>query len=147
MSKSRHPVDTKYFKYVNRNPSNWHCGDCVIRALSEVLDRAWEEVYNDLCKIGIKKHRMPNDDKVVHKYLIDNGFIKCSMPRKADNTRYVVNEYLADFSIMHCTTQPIFASVGCHHVTAIICDSFGYRVHDIWNSSNEKLGYYYIKGD
>ena len=149
MSKSNHPADTEYFKYVNKNPSGWHCGDCVIRALSEVLNRSWEEIYNDLYKIGIKKHRMPNDDKVVHKYLIDNGFVKCNMPRKIDNSRYTVCEYLRNQKYgalnMLNDSRPIFASVGTHHVTAIIYDSFGYRVHDIWNSSNEKLGYYYIK--
>lgn len=38
--------------FKNNNPSNRFVGDCVIRAISEVLDLSWEQVYLGLMAKG-----------------------------------------------------------------------------------------------
>ena len=63
----------KFIKY-NANPKDWKTGDCVIRAISTATQQSWDTVYEDLCKIGGKKCRMPNDTLVYSAYLKQHGF-------------------------------------------------------------------------
>ena len=39
------------FVYANPNPDNKVVGDCVVRAISILLDMPWEEVYDDLAEL------------------------------------------------------------------------------------------------
>lgn len=58
----------------NANPDGKHVGDCVIRALSTALGKSWEEVYDDLYRIGRKEHNMENSDEIWGLYLYNQGF-------------------------------------------------------------------------
>lgn len=49
------------FQKRNLNPKGWKANDCVVRALSPALGCSWQETYFQLCKIGLKKYRMPNE--------------------------------------------------------------------------------------
>lgn len=48
------------FIYYNPNPANKSVGDCVIRALSVVLNDSWENIYADLTMQGRFMYDMPN---------------------------------------------------------------------------------------
>lgn len=52
------------FVYANPNPDNKVVGDCVVRAISILLDMPWEEVYDDLAEQGRIMHDMPSSNEV-----------------------------------------------------------------------------------
>ena len=85
------------FEEYNANPKGWkHEGDCVIRAIARATKEEWTTVYDDLCNIGRKKCRMPNSKKVIEEYLKVIGFTKCKMPRKSNNNRYTIREWIEE---------------------------------------------------
>lgn len=47
------------FVKFNNNPKQNKTNDCVIRAISFATNKSWEDVYNDLTKLGCKKALMP----------------------------------------------------------------------------------------
>lgn len=57
------------FKKYNNNPNGLKVCDCVIRAISNGLNKSWIDVYDDLCSIGRELKTTPNDDKSYFKYL------------------------------------------------------------------------------
>ena len=48
------------FVYCNPNPVKRKTGDCVVRALSIAFVRSWDDVYDELCKIGKEMKVMPS---------------------------------------------------------------------------------------
>ena len=40
------------YEYYNPNPHAKSIGDCVVRAISKVLDKSWDETYIELCIQG-----------------------------------------------------------------------------------------------
>jgi len=130
--------DTKYFHYYNANSHNHKCGDCTIRAISTILNQTWEKTFDELIPLCRKYGRLPNDPNIIDKYLKINGFIKQKEPRDFNNKKIRLKNWLED--------NPNFNAVaylGSSHIAAIING----RVFDIWNSSNEILHTYYIKGN
>lgn len=135
--KSAPPKDTLYFHYYNANPHNHIEDDCVIRAISTVMNQPWEVTYDELVELGRKYGRMPNSRVIMNKYLVKNGFVKMNEPRNLDNRKYRVCDYVKARD-NHLTAV---ASLGNQHVAAIV-DSI---VYDTWDSSNEILHTYYVK--
>ena len=41
------------FIYYNPNPEGRSTGDCVIRAISKVMDQSWERTYIGVCLQGM----------------------------------------------------------------------------------------------
>jgi len=70
------------FEKINLNPKELKTNDCVIRAIAYAIHDSWENVYQDLCELGLKLKRMPNDKKVFEKYLDKIGWYKHKQPRK-----------------------------------------------------------------
>ncbi len=120
----------------NANPKQWkNEGDCVVRALCKATNLSWEEVYQELCDIGLKKCRMPNSKQVYEEFLKEQGFIKCSMPRHCDNTRYTVREFIETFK-----EELVVISVA-NHLTYAEND----YLYDTWDCSFKSVGNYWIK--
>lgn len=67
LEEARHDLDRK-FKTIH-HPSN----DCVVRAITKILDMPWKTVYKDLCGYGGVYMAMPNSHIVVSRYLKDKG--------------------------------------------------------------------------
>ena len=84
---------------LNLNPKGWKTGDCVIRAIAYATQQSWDDVYKGLSDLGFKKKRMPNDKQVYEQYLKDLGWEKQKQPRKWDNTKYTVNEFINSVSV------------------------------------------------
>lgn len=124
----------RFDKY-NYNPKGWKADDCVIRAIGYATGKTWNEVFTDLCTIANKKCRMPNDDKVWQKYLEEIGWVKHSQPRKADDTKYTVEEFADGYS-------PKLAIVRvANHLTVVE----GNTLIDTWNCGYKTVGNYWTK--
>lgn len=72
--------------------------NCVIRSLCKTLNKEYDEVYSDLCKIAKDlKNDSYNDVPVFEKYMEDNNIFKISCEEdikvkdlKIDNSSYIV---------------------------------------------------------
>ena len=60
----------------NNNPENNKVGDCVIRAISKILNQDWQKTYIDLCLQGYIMCDMPSSNAVWSAYLKNKGFIR-----------------------------------------------------------------------
>lgn len=126
------------FNYFNPNPTakvdkktgkpkRWNKGDCVIRAFCGALNKSWDDVFTEMCKLGAKYHDMPNSHKVIEKYAEQNGMIKVSLPD------YITVGYFAS------THDGIYVVNIRSHV-ACVRDN---QVNDCWNCSNYRMKTYY----
>ena len=61
-------------------PKRWHTGDCVVRAFCGVLGLSWEEVYDDLCRIGADCRDFPNGPGPIRRYAKEKGLVKRTLP-------------------------------------------------------------------
>ena len=131
------PANTENFIYENLNPNNHNnAGDCVIRAISKALNQPWKKTYQDLCEIGCRLGRMPNDRVVFDRYLKSKGWTKCSEPRNWDNTKMTVEAFMR-----YTKDDVIIANVGSLHVTCIIDK----KVYDKWNCTKKTMHTYYVE--
>lgn len=124
------------FIKLNVNPKGWKTGDCVVRALTTATEMEWLEVYDGLCEIGRKKCRMPNDKITYEKFLKEQGFINCKMPRHADGSRYTVRELVDELGEGNILVMNV-----AHHVTV----SVGDKLVDLWDCSSKSVGNYFKK--
>lgn len=145
-------TDTKTFHYFNANPKNKSTDDCVIRAICTATDKTWDEVFDSLMKIGMKYKLMPTDNKCYERYLKEIGWVKCSQPRKSDNTKYTGNEYCIKLNkswangYKDCSS--VIAHIGGHHIVCIKWDGKnGFQVNDSWDSTNGCIGNYWVKAN
>lgn len=124
-----------FIKY-NNNPKNKKTGDCVIRAISFATKKSWENTYKELAELGIKNCLILNDTNNWRKYLKLLGYEQQKMPRKADNTRYTVDEFCNELAKENTTY--IIKVAG--HIT-VVKDK---NLYDTWDCSNKSVGNYWI---
>ena len=107
------------YKYYNENPLLAHEDDCVIRALSCVLDRSWDSVYNELSDLAQYNGTMMDNKGFVRWYL-DTHFERISNPP------YKVYQVAQTFknNVVLCTMRG-----------HICCIKYGV-IYDIFNPSN-----------
>lgn len=63
----------KYFKEYNNNPYGENCDDCVIRAISLILDIPYWDVFDALCEYA-GDDREPNQGNVFLPWLVSQGY-------------------------------------------------------------------------
>lgn len=122
------------FQKTNINPKGWKTGDCVVRAIAQANNTSWEVTYQQLCEIGLKKCRMPNDKQTYEALLKQYGWVKQKMPRYADGTRFTVGELVEQYN------GPIIISMAKHLTYAI-----GNTIYDTWDCSGKAVSNYWIK--
>ena len=122
------------YVYFNPNPDGKHVGDCVVRALTILLNDSWDNVYADLTMQGHFMHDMPSSDAVWGEYLQANGFTKHVLPNTCPNC-YTINQFLRDFPY-----GEYLVATGSH-VVAVVDGNF----YDTANSGNEMIIYYWRK--
>lgn len=133
-------ANTPYYVFDTTSPcTNARSCDCVVRSISLAMHKSWEEVYDDLYKIGRKLHRMPNEDNTYERYLKENGWVCIGQPRKENNTKYNGIEYLLSKTTVK--KDAMILHVGSHHVSCILDGKF----HDIWNCTGYTVGKIWIK--
>ena len=145
------PKDTMYFNYCQMNPKNKSVGDCVVRSIALAMEKEWDQVYNDLCRIGFKYKLMPNSDGCYERYLKDNGWVRCKQPRKEDNTKYTGKEFCEwldkELERNHINKNSIIISIGSHHLSCVCYGNIsGFTINDTWDCSNNCVGKYWTKG-
>lgn len=123
------------YKIFNPNPYGSRVGDCVVRAVSKVMNKNWPDAYMDLCLVGLTAGDMPSSNAVWGKYLRSKGFEKHIIPDSCP-VCMTVKEFLADHkgTYVLCT--------GSHAVAAV-----GGDYYDSWDSGDEVPLFYWEKGE
>lgn len=124
------------YVYYNPNPKNNHdSGDCVIRAISKVMNKDWDSIYLGIAMQGFIDKMMPSYNPVWDRYLQNNGFKKQSLPSCPDCI--TVNE----FASMFPNGEYILATG--NHAVAVVDGKY----YDSWDSGNEIAIYYFKESD
>lgn len=120
------------FVYTNPNPSKKLVGDCVIRAVSIVLDQTWLETYDGITAVGRELRDMPSSNAVWDAYLRDKGYVKHIIPDTCPECYRV-----ADFCWDHPSGDYLLAT-GTHVIAVLNGDYY-----DTWDSGDEVPIYFY----
>lgn len=83
------------FVEYNPNPMLKMTDDCVIRAVSKVLDMPWDITYINLSIKGLEMGDLPNNNAVWGAYLKDHGFTREVIPNTCPDC-YTVEEFCHD---------------------------------------------------
>jgi hypothetical protein len=124
------------FIETNRNPMKKRVGDCVIRALSAVMNEPWDRVYIDVMLEGFSLKDMPSANYVWGAYLKRNGYIRETIPNTCPKC-YSVKDFCKD----HPEGRYILGT-GQHAIAVIDGDYL-----DTWDSGDEVPVFYWKKGD
>lgn len=111
------------WRQVNPNPCGRYVGDCVIRAISIILDQTWEKTYVELCIVGFLECDIPSANHVWGKYLEEKGF-QCSTIPEGWNT-------IKAFADTHPEGDYILATGS--HIVAVMDGDY----YDAWDSGYE----------
>lgn len=124
------------FIFRNPNPINNLVGDCVIRAISILTDKSWENSYMDVVEQGGMMYDMPSSNEVWGAYLRKIGYTRKVIPNTCPDC-YTIKNF--------CMDNPkgkYLLATGSHVVTVIDGDYY-----DTWDSGNEIPIYYFTKED
>lgn len=122
----------------NMNPKDRRIGDCVIRALARATGYTWDETLDKLVAISHKVKDMPNSKRVYEKFLVQEGWIKQKMPRRPDNTRYTVREFLDEIA----GPNELYAVISvANHLTYAENDT----LIDTWDCSRKSVGNFWTR--
>ena len=122
------------FVYYNPNPAKKTVGDCVIRAISKLLDQTWEVTYFGITMQGYDMFDMPSSNHVWGEYLRLNNCRRYIIPDTCPMC-YTVRQFCYD----HPYGKYLLAT-GSHVVTVENGDYF-----DTWDSGQEVPVYYWRK--
>ena len=120
------------FVYTNPNPNKKLVGDCVIRAVSIVLDQTWLETYDGITAVGRELRDMPSSNAVWDAYLRDRGYVKHIIPDTCPECYRV-----SDFCWDHPSGDYLLAT-GTHVIAVLNGDYY-----DTWDSGDEVPIYFY----
>lgn len=122
------------FIFFNPNPDRSIVGDCVIRGISLLMNKSWEEVYLNVCNEGLLMHDMPSSNAVWGSYLLKNGYSRKAIPNVCPEC-YTIKEF--------CMDHPYgrFLLATGTHVVAVKNGNY----YDTWDSGNEVPVYYFKK--
>ena len=113
----------KYYQ-PNRKDLKDKYGDCVIRALTKLLDKDWMQVFDDLLPYARELQCMPNGKSCYSRYLTDHGYVYHGISNKKGSKRPTVDS----FSRTHKNGR-YFLNVAKHCVACI--DG---KYYDTWDS-------------
>ena len=129
------PLYTTMYVHYNENPrGNWKAGDCVIRAISVVTGKSWDEIYAALCAEGMYAGDWGNTNKVWDWYVRSLGFKRYICP---NDCPYCYS--LRDFAEEHKTGSYLVATGD--HLVAVVSGSY----YDAFDSGDVTPIFYYTK--
>lgn len=130
-------MSNKVFQYYQPNKKDLKDtkGDCVIRALTKVLNKDWFDVFDDLIPYAKANQCMPNDKDVLKDYLLTQNFKYVGVSNKKGTVRPTVES----FTKQHKTGTYIL--IVAHHVVASIDGHY----YDTWDSGCKSLYGYWEK--
>lgn len=125
------------FKEVNLNPKGKKTCDCAIRAITGATGLPYYVVYQDLYSISVETGYMLNEKRCLEKLIAKYGFVKMKQPKKANGTKYLVNE----LDLICDTTNKSVLVKLAGHLTWVKDNT----IRDLWNCGYKTIGNYYVK--
>lgn len=122
----------RMWKEYNPNPKARHTDDCVVRALTILLDCGWDEAYLKLATAGYELKTMPTTNYTWESLLKKEGFVKRILPDTCPDC-YTVKKFCEE----HKDGFYLLAT-GSHVVTVVDGDYC-----DTWDSGDEIITYYF----
>lgn len=122
------------FIFKNPNPEKLHVGDCVIRAISILTGKTWENVFIELCIQGLLACDMPSSNNVWHEYLKLLGYKLHPIISSCPGC-YTVRDFCGE----HFKGSYLLGT-GTHAI-AVIDGNY----YDTWDSGDEAPIYYWTK--
>ena len=122
------------FVLFNSNPDGNYVGDCVIRAISKVTGRDWDDTYIAVAVTGFALKDMPSSNNVWGTYLRWKGFKRYAIPNTCPDC-YSVGEFCKD------NPRGTYLLATGSHVVAVVDGDY----YDIWDSGDEVPIYYWLK--
>lgn len=81
-----------WIKY-NANPIGKRTNDCVIRAISTVMNMSWQQVHDSLCDLSGELYTVPSDNENWSTYLEILGFYRDDIPHRCPEDCQTVAEF------------------------------------------------------
>lgn len=122
------------YVYFNPNPKMNHIGDCVVRAISKLTGRDWEDTFVELCVQALEMCDMPSSNAVWGAFLYKKGYRREVIPNTCPDC-YTVRDFCAE----HPQGEYLLAT-GTH----VIAVEEG-KYYDTWDSGDEIPIYYWRK--
>lgn len=123
------------YVYYNANPSGKATGDCVIRAISFITGKSWEQVYMELAIEGLAHHDMMDTNSIWDEYLRKEGFefepIELCDRDRCPTIRDFVNYFQNGEYLLGTGRHLVAVRDGCYF--------------DAWDSGNEVPVYIWTK--
>lgn len=123
------------YLYYNPNPLDRRTGDCVIRALTKLLDTDWDTVFVELFTTAFAMKDMMDHNIVWNEYLESCGYVRRVIP-----DRCPLCYSIADFCDDHPSGKYVVATDS--HVVAVVDGNY----YDTWDSGDKVPIYYWTKG-
>lgn len=127
----------KYYQYYQPNKKDLKdkYGDCVIRALTKVLNMEWMEVFHDMIPFCIEQQALHNNQIVYTEYLKNKGFKYVGVSNKKGTKRPTVKSFAKEHK-----TGIYFVTVA-NHVVAVVDGQY----YDTWDSGEKSMYGYWEK--
>ena len=125
----------EFIKY-NANPKGRKTGDCVIRAICTALQMSWEETYIEMLRVALETGEAISCKENYTEFLARRGYKIQKMPRRSDNTKYTVREFVDELA----KPNKIYILNLANHVTVIENN----KLYDIWDCSRKSVGNYWV---
>ena len=130
MSKRRY----KYYQ-PNKKDLKDQYGDCVIRALTKVMDKTWVEMFDELVPYARELQGVMNNQHVYTAYLKDQGFEYQGISNKKGSKRPTVDSFAKDHK------EGIYFVTVANHVVAVVDGCY----YDTWDSGEKSMYGYWQK--
>ncbi len=114
------------FVEYNPNPLGKRVGDCVIRAITKVIDISWEQAYIELSFQGFIMGDVLTANNVWGAYLFDKGFVQDVIPNTCPDC-YTVEQFCEDYP------KGTYVLATGSHVVAVVNGNY----YDTWPSGDE----------
>ena len=125
------------YKYYQPNKKDLKdtTGDCVVRALTKVMEKTWLEVFDELIPYARELQTMPSDKKCYKVYLENNGFEYSGISNKKGSKRPTVKSFAQN------NKSGTFCLRVAGHIVAVVDGTY----YDTWDSGECCLYGYWKK--